>query len=129
LPLRRGSDKLVIMTDNTYQAILEGLLEVASKHFGIPEDKPELSDLPAGKMLTWPVAGTPGVGEWYEVAVSLTGNTLSIENCYYTEDISRSDDVRQCGQFDLNDPKVLDLIEDCFRQIAQHPTFRPDHLL
>jgi hypothetical protein len=51
-------------------------------------------------MLTWPVTGTPGVGEWYTVVVYLMGGTASVEHCYCTEDISRSDDVREYGPFE-----------------------------
>jgi len=51
------------------------------------------------------------------------GGTASVEHCYCTEDISRSDDVRAYGPFELADPKSLDQIEDCLRQIARPPTF------
>ena len=74
-------------------------------------------------MLTWPVAGTPGVGEGYTVVVYLMGGTASVEHCYGTEDISRSDEVREYGPFELADPRSLDQIEDCLWQIARQPTF------
>jgi hypothetical protein len=74
-------------------------------------------------MLTWPVAGTPGVGEWYTVVVYLTGSTASVEHCFCAEDTSRSDDVRQHGPFELADPKSLIRVKDCLRRIAQHLTF------
>ena len=51
------------------------------------------------------------------------GGTASVEHCFCTEDISRSDDLREYGPFELADPKSLDHIEDCLRRIAQSPAF------
>jgi hypothetical protein len=76
-------------------------------------------------MLTWPGAGTPGVGEGYTVVVYLRGGTASVERCSCTEDISRSDDVREYGPFELADPKSLDQKMDGLTCAAHEGTAVP----
>jgi hypothetical protein len=50
-------------SDDDFRGLLEYLRGSVSALFGIAGDRLDPFDLPQGQMLTWPVAGTPGVGE------------------------------------------------------------------
>src|SRR5262245_38273444 len=111
-------------TDKARLAFLEQVRQIASAHFGARAANVGPHVLLTGdRLLAWPVAGEPGVGEWYTVAVFLWGDTATVEHCYCTEGVSRSDNTREYGPFEMADPKALDRIEECLRQIAQRPTF------
>jgi hypothetical protein len=94
------------MPDDVYQALLDRLRGFVPKLFGVPSDRLEPIELLVGEILTWPVSGTPGVGEWFTAVVFLGEGTATIEHCYCTEGYSRSDDVRRYGPFAFADPRV-----------------------
>lgn len=111
------------MPDDVHQVLLDHLRKLVPALFGVPADRLDTADLSAGKIAEWPVSGTPGVGDWYTVVVSLSGDTITIEHWRWTKDINRSDDSQDYGPFELAAPESLDQVEECLRRIAQQPTF------
>jgi hypothetical protein len=55
--------------------------------------------------------------------VYLWENTAAVEHCYCTEGISRSDDVRESGPFQLGDANAINELKACLERIARQPTF------
>jgi hypothetical protein len=111
-------------TAEAREAFLEQVQGIVSTLFGARAANVEPRELLTGdRMLTWPVAGEPGVGEWYTAVVFLWGDTATIEHCYCTEGVSRTDDTREYGPFEVADPQALEQIGECLRRIAEQPKF------